>query len=115
MDIFDRVKYLAKCKGLTIAGLEKELGFSNKSLYPHKDSSTIRGDRVVELAKYFEVTTDYLLTGDESHGVFLSDPETALINAYRKLNDEGKKKLVDYADDLIQSKKYTESDIFKVV
>lgn len=58
MDIFDRLKLLCKERNITIAGLEKALGFSNKSLYPHSKESTIRGDRVVALAKYFNVSTD---------------------------------------------------------
>ena len=33
MDIFDRVKALAKRDNITISALEKKLGFSNKSLY----------------------------------------------------------------------------------
>lgn len=32
--------------------------------------------------------------------------ETKLINMYRKLNEEGQEKLVDYADDLVSSGKY---------
>ena len=40
---------------------------------------------------------------------------TKLMALYERLNERGRNKLLDYADDLVQSKKYTESDLSEVV
>lgn len=107
MDIFDRVKDLANRDNITISALEKKLGFSNKSLYPHSKDSTIRGDRVIALAKYFGVSTDYLLTGEDA--AYSSD-ERQLILVYRSMNNEGKEELSNYAIYLAAKAIYKKSD-----
>lgn len=107
MDIFDRVKLLAKRDDISISALEKKLGFSNKSLYPHTKDSTIRGDRVVALANYFGVSTDYLLTGKDAE---YSADERQLILVYRSMNDDGKEELSNYAIYLAAKAIYKKSD-----
>ncbi len=66
MDTREIIKSLCKEKGMTLSGLEKELNYGNGSL---KKSANIRADRVTEIAKYFNVSTDFLLTGKNSKGV----------------------------------------------
>lgn len=107
MDIFDRVKELANRDNITISALEKKLGFSNKSLYPHTKGSTIRGDRVIALAEYFGVSTDYLLTGKDAE---YSADERQLILVYRSMNDDGKEELTNYAVYLAAKAIYKKSD-----
>ena len=46
----------------SIKALEKELGFSNGSL---AKASTIKNERLQKIADYFNVTVDYLMTGEE--------------------------------------------------
>lgn len=107
MDIFDRIKMLAKRDNITISALEKKLGFSNKSLYPHTKDSSIRGDRVIALANYFGVSTDYLLTGEDPQ---YSAEERQLILVYRSMNDDGKEELSNYAIYLAAKAIYKKSD-----
>lgn len=40
--------------------------------------------------------------------------EKQLVNLFRELNEEGRNKLVDYADDLVSSGKYIKSDPHKL-
>lgn len=111
MDIFDRVKMLAKRDNISIGGLEKKLGFSNKSLYPHTKGSTIRGDRVVALARYFGVSTDWLLTGEDIY----NNEEIDLISLYRSLNAEGKENVMNYIRFTSEQAIYKKSDKAEVV
>lgn len=60
MGIVDRIKQLAYEKGLTIAELERILGFSN-NIISKWDTSVPRSDKLAKLADYFNVSTDYLL------------------------------------------------------
>lgn len=60
MTIYDRIKELASAKHISIAELERHLGFSNGSLYKwSKTSPSI--DKTKMVADYFNVSTDYLL------------------------------------------------------
>lgn len=60
MKQLDIVRRLCEEKGISIAQLEKILEYGNGSI---AKSKTLRSDRVVDIAKYFGVTTDYILTG----------------------------------------------------
>ena len=60
MDQLDIVRRLCEERGISIAQLEKILSYGNGSI---AKSKTLRADRVVDIAKYFGVTTDYILTG----------------------------------------------------
>ena len=57
---FDRIKDLAKQKGISLNALEKKLGYSRNTLYSMKDKKP-NAERVSEIADYFQVSTDYLL------------------------------------------------------
>ena len=59
MSMYDRVAALARKKGVTVAQVERDLGFSPASLRKmHTNRPT--SEKVVALAKYFGVSTDYL-------------------------------------------------------
>lgn len=57
---FDRIKELAKNRGLSINSLEEKLGYSRNTIYNLK-SSKPSTERVSEIADYFNVSIDYLL------------------------------------------------------
>ena len=61
MEQLDIVRRLCEEKGISIAQLEKILSYGNGSI---AKSKTLRSDRVVYIARYFGVTTDYILTGN---------------------------------------------------
>ena len=65
------------------------------------------------LADYLGCSIDYLLgraeTPQFNQNPF-SDEELKLVRNFRELNDEGRFKLADYADDLVSSKKYIKSN-----
>ena len=64
MNSVERVKSICKEKKIPISRLERDLGYSNgyigqlrKGVFPT--------DRLVDIANYLNVSTDYLLTGEE--------------------------------------------------
>ena len=62
-DIIDK---LCVEKGVAISQVEKDLGYGNGSI---KKSNRMSGKRVFEIAQYFGVTCEYLMTGkDDSAG-----------------------------------------------
>ena len=73
MATIDRIRALCAKNHTSIKALEKELGFSNGSL---AKAATIKDDRLQRIAEYFNVTVDYLMTGEENTGYYLNE-ETA--------------------------------------
>lgn len=60
MILYDRVRMLAEKQGLSLNDLENRLGFGQNSIYKWK-SKEPASNRVREVAKFFNVSTDYLL------------------------------------------------------
>lgn len=65
MNSVERVKSICKEKKIPISKLERDLGYSNgyigqlrKGVFPT--------DRLVDIANYLNVSTNYLLTGEET-------------------------------------------------
>lgn len=73
MTTLEIIKELCEKNGITIAQLEKELNYSNGSL---SKSKTIKAERLMEIARRFEVTMEYLMTGECDDNYYL-DPEAA--------------------------------------
>lgn len=67
MSIVYKIQELCVFNGITIAELEKRLGYSNGSI-KKSSTQTIRSDRVVEIANFFDVTPSYLLS-NSTHNV----------------------------------------------
>ena len=62
METIDVIRDLCAKNNTSIKSLEKQLGFSNGSL---AKASTIKNDRLQKIADYFNVTVDYLMTGED--------------------------------------------------
>lgn len=97
MSLLNRIEKIVKEKGYTLALLERELGFGNGSIR-RWDTSSPSCDKLLRLADFLNVSTDFLLGRD--------DETSKITNLFNLLNTEGQEKLLDYADDLVQSGKY---------
>lgn len=64
MNMYDRVNALAKKRGVSIAQVERDLKFSPASLRK-MNTNKPSSEKVVSLAKYFCVSTDYLYGNTE--------------------------------------------------
>lgn len=102
MTVLERIKKECKQrKNISITTLEQQLGYSNGSLAKAKD---IPSSRILEIAKYLELTTDYILTGKES---IMPKSESAyehfeLINLYEKLTEEQKQAILTIMSGMVK-------------
>ena len=114
MNVLEKIKKLCESKEITIYRLEKDCGFSINSITRWQTSSP-SAYSIVKVAQYFGVTTDYLLGLDDyenpSNERDLSQSEKKLLKKFRKLNNEGKEKILGNIDDLIASNKYNVEEI----
>jgi len=80
MTVFDRIKYLADKRGVSVSKVATDLGFSDNLFYQWKTASP-KSDRLEAVADYFNVSVDYLLGREEQtslaekYGVFAFDGE----------------------------------------
>lgn len=79
MTLKDRIKELATAKGISLPALEAELGFGNSTIVKW-DKSTPNAEKLNAVARYFDVSMDYLLNGTQANpneydnidGIYLS-------------------------------------------
>ena len=58
--VFEKIEKLAKEKGLSIAALEKALGFGNGTIRGWKESSPSL-ENIAKVAKFFKVYIEYFV------------------------------------------------------
>ena len=68
MSLKDRIKSLANERGISLPILEAELGFGNSTIVKW-DKSTPNADKLNAVAKYFDVSMDYLMNGIDEDGL----------------------------------------------
>ena len=73
MSLKDRIKDLCRQKGISMNSLEKELGFATGYI-SKLDKSTPNSKYMQKIADFFEVSVDFLMTGEEKN------PDTYYIN-----------------------------------
>lgn len=88
MNAVERVKEILKERRIPVSRMEKDLGFSNGYLASLKRGK-IEGERLAIIAKYLDVSTDYLLYGTEpeEHDTIETRNEMRDNFAYRILFD----------------------------
>ena len=75
---FEKVRELARKKGLSLNQVEEKLGYSKNTLYSLKRQK-ISSERLQQIADYFNVSTDYLLGRTDNPAIAGSD-EFAQVN-----------------------------------
>lgn len=124
-----RFQKLCAVQKVTPNAICKKLEFSSATATHWKKGTIPNGEALSRLADYFECSTDYLLGRSDDPAPLsqkkeqptqsgpaleaLSSAEIQLLSLYRELNTEGKKKVQDFVQDLIDTgkyKKYNPSD-----
>lgn len=118
--MYERFEELCNKKNVTAYKVCKETGIQTSTISSWKKGRYIpKREKMSKIASYFDVTVEYLMGEDEEpseptniisdgqkNESVISDEEIDLLKLFRKLNEEGKSKLLDYADDLVCSEKY---------
>ena len=117
MGIPERLVEIREAHGYTRKRLAEELGRPYATVTKYETGEREPGHTyIIEIAKKFGVTTDYILgikkspapteadTGDEDAG------SKVLMGYYHQLNEAGQQELVDYAEGLTYMPKYKKCD-----
>lgn len=105
MELKEKIKELCKNRKISIAGLEKKLGFANAYIQQLNPES-VPYTRIKKIADYFGVTPGYFFDEDENTNPF----EKQILQAFHSLNDEGKSKTIEYADMLSRMPEYQKGE-----
>jgi transcriptional regulator with XRE-family HTH domain len=98
MSLYERIKDLCDQKGIGVTRLALDLGFAKNYFTKVSRGSDITSERLEQIADYFNVTTDYLIKGDESKRWYINE-ETAKL-AQELLENEDRRILLDASRDL---------------
>lgn len=86
--VFDRIKNLADSRGKSIVDVEADLGLSKNYLYKWKKSAP-NSTKLIEVADYFNVSTDYLL-GRKEDSKTMNDAKQIDLTGIGQKEDEEK-------------------------
>ena len=78
MTLVEKIQMLCRNKGITLMGLERELGLSTSTVR-RWDTMRPSADKVLKVAQYFHVSTDYLLGNDNIDDLIGWAPEDMLL------------------------------------
>lgn len=102
--MYDRIKQLMNENHINATKLSKETGISNSTISSWKsDRNNISGANILKIANYFNISTDYLLSGKD----FLSDDERSIISSIRHLNSHDRQSVNNYINRLNYPSKQT--------
>lgn len=119
---YERLESMCSRKGITVSSLVKALGLSTSKVTAWKNGSVPKGEILVKIADYLDVTVDYILgrtdttTEINSHntisgnnniigngnstGEKLSEQEIELLSIFHKLDVIKQAKLLVFASEL---------------
>lgn len=97
----DKLKEISAQKGYTLKSLERACGFGNSTIGKW-DKNIPSIDKVLRVCAVLQVPLSAVI--DDPYAVnnapVLTPGEQSLLTAYRELNEEGQRKVLDYARDL---------------
>ncbi len=113
------LKTLRNARSLTQDQLASLTGISKSAISMYENGKRFPDENTLKLlSNFFQVDMNSLLgnNGNTVAGIvdisdrpYLTTREVALLEAFHRLNEDGKDKLFDYAYDLIEMQKYTRS------
>lgn len=109
MSIGSRIKERREMLGITQTQLAERLGVSKGAIGNYEtDANSPKASIMYKVFEVLQCDANYLFQDEMSaqNKNTLSERDRDLLNLFHKLNEEGREKLLDYADDLVQSEKY---------
>lgn len=112
MSIGTRMKERREELGITQTKLAEMIGVTKGAVGNYEtDVNSPKASIMYKVFAALQCDANYLYQDELSkpESDMLPSEERAMLRLFRQLNEEGKEKLTDYADDLVQSGKYIKS------
>jgi transcriptional regulator with XRE-family HTH domain len=109
-----KIKEIREIKGISQSELAAAIGTTQTNISRwEQGKNEPTSNFIILLANHLQTTTDYLLGRETEYGIVeiksdlsLTQDENEILTNYRKLNDQGKGRLVGYLIALIENTKY---------
>ena len=104
MDMKERVQELCKKNSISVSELEKTLGFGNGYI-SKLGQSTPNTSKIKLIADYFNVSIDYIITGEEKCSIpipSITDEYAKLISLYSNLSETDRNYIMSLTERLNQ-------------
>ena len=127
LNLREKVEFLMQRDGLKRSDVARITGMPDTTLdgITKRDTfENVKFSTLKSLCRCFDVDMRYLCYDEISDPDYgkqplvpkdISESEHQLIDSFRSLNPDGQERLLDYADDLVQSGKYKKSDFTQMV
>ncbi|MDE6709467.1 MAG: helix-turn-helix domain-containing protein [Oscillospiraceae bacterium] len=92
MDFYERLRNICSEKNTTVTKVLHEIGLSSANTGYWKKGQLPKGDALLKISEYLNVSIDLLLTGE--YTTDLNDDESKLISFYRSVPDKAKYKVL---------------------
>lgn len=92
MTFYERLENAIREKGETIKSTERNCGIANATIKKWQTQSP-RLENVEKIAKYLNISIDWLVFGTEDKNKTIDSEEEKLLNNFRKLNKKDKKEI----------------------
>ena len=104
---YDNLKKACKNKGISVTATLKEIGIGGANGTFWKNGSVPASDIVVKLSKFLNVSTDYLLIGEDKNSSSdkVSEDEQELLSIYRELSIRNQGKLIGRAETMLEQQR----------
>lgn len=107
-----QLKHQLQIHEMTQSDLAKRLGVSTQSVTNWcKGAKTPRMDKVGSMCKIFNCRRSDLM--EEKSSISLNNNDKTILDKYHLLNDEGKQRLLERADELIELGYVAKGDVLK--
>lgn len=103
-DVGGRIKSLRNLHNVKPIKLARATGVSLEDVIGWENKSIPEWYMLIEIARYFNVSIDWLMTGKESVNLAgpSKNPESELIKVFKSLSIINKKKVISFAEGIIQ-------------
>lgn len=118
MSIGSRMKMRREELGMTQTQLAEKIGVTKGAIGNYEtDANSPKASMMYKIFEALQCDANYLYQDDmfDAASVMLPEDEREMLRLYKQLNQEGKEKLADYADDLVRSGKYIKNSSDELV
>ena len=118
MSIGSRMKMRREELGMTQTQLAEKIGVTKGAIGNYEtDANSPKASMMYKIFEVLQCDANYLYQDDmfDAASVMLPEDEREMLRLYKQLNQEGKEKLADYADDLVRSGKYIKNSSDELV
>lgn len=113
--IGEKIKKLLEMHGMKAATLSAKTGIPKSTIYSiiNRNNKNVDYSIMEKIADALDVPVEYFFDRSENKIIEPQEdsPEKKLLVFFYALNDDGKAKLIEYADDLVSSGKYKKDSV----